>query len=431
MSDTTFVAGTVIQADWLNDVNDYVYNNTANVVSQLTNAMNADTLSINTTAPDSTSSAFKIYRDASYSGGTPGYVNGGIYVQTTVGAAATSFEWAIVGVVYNYATAGENVGVYGQGNKMSVSGPTWGGVFEGTDLTNANVSGSSGGLLGIEVDIWANGTDGVDSINSSTGVQTIGARRIGVDITAGNAQLIRNGVNGIGRGEAFAGVRVGGSTNATTGGAYYNGLAIKTALSAGVYNYAQSTWGIRHTGQYIVGIDLAEAQHTTSAIRIKANDTIALEATSAIQLKYNSTSGYIEFYNGSTRRGYIDITAGTDTNFNNNGGTGVLLTGNQTVAGIKTFTSVIPANAGITLPSATINLGTAWSYSATLTNFGGTNAQAFVTTANNDIDFLCTDGAISAFLGSSYNQLLIEYSIRPLYCIVSSIIKNLQNKKVL
>lgn len=431
MSDTTFVAGTVIQADWLNDVNDYVYNNTANVVTQLTNAMNADTLSINTTAPDATSSAFKIYRDASYTGGTPGYVNGGIYVQTTVGAAATSFEWAIVGVVYNYANAGENVGVYGQGNKMSVSGPTWGGVFEGTDLTNASVSGSSGGLLGIEVDIWANGTDGVDSINSSTGIQTIGARRIGVDITAGNAQLIRNGVTGIGRGEAFAGVRVGGSTNASTGGAYYNGLAIMTALSAGVYNYAQSTWGIRHTGQYIVGIDLAEAVHTTSAIRIKANDTIALEATSAIQLKYNSTSGYIEFYNGSTRRGYIDITTGTDTNFNNNGGTGVLLTGNQTVTGIKTFTSVTPFTAGITLPSATINLGTAWSIGAGLTNFGGTNAQAFVTGTTLDIDALCTDGFISGFLGTTYNQLLIEYSIRPLYCMVSSLIKNLQNKKVL
>ena len=78
MSDTTFVSGTVIQADWLNDVNDYVYNNSNNVVTQLTNAMNADTLSINTTAPDATSSAFKIYRAASYSGGTPGIVNRGL-----------------------------------------------------------------------------------------------------------------------------------------------------------------------------------------------------------------------------------------------------------------------------------------------------------------------------------------------------------------
>lgn len=431
MSDTTFVSGTVIQADWLNDVNDYVYNNSSNVVTQLTNAMNADTLSINTTAPDATSSAFKIYRDASYSGGTPGYVNGGVYVQTTVGAAATSYEWAIVGVVYNYATAGENVGIYGQGNKMSVSGPTWGGVFEGTDLTNASVSGSSGGLLGLEVDIWCNGTDGVDSINSTTTVQTIGARRIGIDVTAGNAQLIRNGTNGIGRGEAFAGIRVGGSTNATTGGAYYNGLAIMTALSAGIYNYAVSTWGIRQSGNYIVGIDLAESVNATSAIRIKANDNIALEATSAVKLKYNSSTGYIEFYNGSTRRGYIDITAGSDTNFNNNGGTGVLLTGNQTVAGIKTFTSVIPANAGITLPSATVNLGTVWSISSGLTNFGGTNAQAWIGSATNDIDALCTDGFISGFLGATYNQLLIEYSIRPLYCIVSSLVKNLQNKKVL
>ena len=431
MSDTTFVSGTVIQSDWLNDVNDYVYNNTTNVVTQLTNAMNSDLISINTTAPDSTSSAFKIYRDASYSGGTPGYVNGGMYVQTTVGAAATSFEWAIVGVVYNSANAGENVGGYFQGNKLSVSGPTWGAVTEATDLTNAAVSGSSGGLVSLEVDVWCNGIDGSDSINSTTGVQTIGSRRIGIDVTAGNAQQIRTGSPGIGRGEAFAGIRIGGDTNATTGGVYQYGLAIKTAPSAGVYNYAISTWGIRQTGQYIVGIDLAEAVHATSAIRIKANDNIALEATSAIKLKYNSTSGYIEFYNGSTRRGYIDITAGTDSNFNNNGGTGVLLTGNQTVAGIKTFTSVTPFTAGITLPSATVNLGTVWSYSAGLTNFGGANAAAFVASASNDVDLLCTDGAISGFLGSSYNQLLIEYSIRPLYCIVSSMIKNLQNKKIL
>jgi len=372
----------------------------------------------------------EVQRICNYSGGTAGFVNSAGRFYTKASSNVTNFEWALIGQIDNYATAGENVGVYGQGLKHA-TGPTWGGVFEGTDLTNASVSGSSGGLLGLEVDIWCNGTDGVDSINSTTTVQTIGARRIGIDVTAGNAQWIRNGTNGIGRGEAFAGIRVGGSTNATTGGAYYNGLAIMTALSAGIYNYAVSTWGIRQSGNYIVGIDLAESVNATSAIRIKANDNIALEATSAVKLKYNSSTGYIEFYNGSTRRGYIDITAGSDTNFNNNGGTGVLLTGNQTVAGIKTFTSVIPANAGITLPSATVNLGTVWSISSGLTNFGGTNAQAWIGSATNDIDALCTDGFISGFLGATYNQLLIEYSIRPLYCIVSSLVKNLQNKKVL
>lgn len=105
----------------------------------------------------------------SLAGGTPGFVNAGVWHKTIAGAANTSFEWGIVGIIDNFATTGENVAIYGQGNKRAV-GPTWAGVFEARDFTH--VANPTKGLVGIEVDTFGNGTDG-------NGV------RIGIDISIG------------------------------------------------------------------------------------------------------------------------------------------------------------------------------------------------------------------------------------------------------
>ncbi len=94
-------------------------------------------------------------RRANHTGGTPGFVNSGILAKTFVSAGNTNFEWAIVGVVDNSATAGENVGGYFQGIKRA-TGPTWGATIEVIDKTGAN---PATGAVGIEVNVTANGTD--------------------------------------------------------------------------------------------------------------------------------------------------------------------------------------------------------------------------------------------------------------------------------
>ena len=78
-----------------------------------------------------------------------------ILAKSFVSAGNTNFEWAIVGVCDNSATAGENVGGYFQGIKRA-TGPTWGAVAEVIDKTGAN---PTTGAVGIEVNVTANGTD--------------------------------------------------------------------------------------------------------------------------------------------------------------------------------------------------------------------------------------------------------------------------------
>lgn len=341
-------------------------------------AMGSVPTKINDTVTTGTDGAsVNVSRVTSHTGGALGYVNSALRADLTVNAGVTNFEWALVGVIQNYAATGENVGVYGQGNKWA-TGPTWGGCFEGTDLRNMDAISSGGATLGIEVDVWCNGTDGVDSINSSTGVQTVGSRRIGVDVTIGNAQQIRNGVPGIGRGEAFAGVRVGGDTNTSTGGAYQNALAVKTALSAGIYNYAISIWGIRHSGQYQVGIDLSESVNVQSAIRLRAGENIAMEGSGNVKFKFNPSNGFLEFFNGGTRRGYIDITSGSDVSFNGGASAGsyVTTTGAQSVGGQKNFSSGLYADGGLVATGISSSGNVSLGASATVAFSGTGNVRS-------------------------------------------------------
>ncbi len=110
---------------------------------------------LNTGSSDVASFYFR--RQANHTGGTPGFVNACIRADTFVtNASATAFEWAIVGVMYNYANAGENVGGYFQGLKYS-TGATWGATIEVKEMLAT--ADPTTGTVGLEVDIRANGTD--------------------------------------------------------------------------------------------------------------------------------------------------------------------------------------------------------------------------------------------------------------------------------
>ena len=221
----------------------------------------AGALDGNTKAPINT------LRDATaVSGGTVGYVNPNIWARTITGATETSFEWTIIGIVDNYAAAGENVGVYGQGNKRS-TGPTWGIVSEARDFTQ--VANPTAGLIGLEVGIFANGTD--TSLN-----------RVGVDISVGK------GVSGGTINTTSYGLRIAPTNIDLTQGQLTNGITLQGNMTVGVQVSSSGTWGAQFNGTYTVGIDLSNATNSTSAIRIKNNENIAFDGSSLYRLRHDS-----------------------------------------------------------------------------------------------------------------------------------------------
>ena len=143
-------------------------------------------LQLNTTGGDTATEYIR--RIANHSGGTVGFVSAALNVRTDVtGTGATNYEWALLSSINNYATAGENVGGYLQGNKYS-TGPTWGGTIEVRELTGT--TNPTTGTVGCEVDVFANGSD-----NNNV--------RIALDIVLGK------NVSGDTKCEAAYGIRVG------------------------------------------------------------------------------------------------------------------------------------------------------------------------------------------------------------------------------
>lgn len=198
------------------------------------------------TAGDDYSSRF-IRRNASHTGGTAGFVSGALKAITYVGAGATNYEWAIVGVVDNSATAGENVGIYAQGIRRGASvGPTFGAVAEVYDPTGQ--ANPVWGMVGLEVDCRGNGTDNNNN-------------RIGIDVvvnkqdSAGAANVVAYGVR----------IQNGGDATAT----------VKTAFSVNV--------GAN------VGFDTSAATITQAAYKLAQGQAIAFDANALNQLSYDGT----------------------------------------------------------------------------------------------------------------------------------------------
>lgn len=187
-----------------------------------------------------------IRRNASHTGGTAGFVSSALKVDTYVGVGCTNYEWAITGRVDSAATGGQNVGVYGQGVKRG-TGPLWGMVAEAIDATEVN--NPTNGLVGIEVDCRANGTD---SLNN----------RIGVDIVV-NRQNGGGAANQVGYG-----IRI------------QNGGDAGSSVKAGVSINCSAT----------VGFDTSAATISQAAFKLAANQNIAFDAA-AINQFGNDTAG--------------------------------------------------------------------------------------------------------------------------------------------
>lgn len=245
-------------------------------------------------------------RIADYNGGSAGSVCSNIRATTTVSSSgANSFEWVGLFRLDN-SGPGQNVGIYGQGNRRATSSNTPGGTFAGClesrDFTQE--ANPTSGLIGLEIDSFANGTDSV-------------GRRIALDIVSGK------GVDSGAASESYCAVRIGPQNGDSSASRFRNGILI-----SGSKDYAFNIQGetketsinIESTGGNLginIGGSLRESQISLSgsapygirfsgtystgiAIRLNAGMAIGLEGTGAIKLQY--TTGKVQIMNTTVEK---------------------------------------------------------------------------------------------------------------------------------
>jgi hypothetical protein len=191
-----------------------------------------------------------VRRNATYIGGTAGYVNAGIRSDVYVSSGVTDYEWAVAGVMNNSATGGQNVGGYFQGNKnVANAGPTWGGLFDLQETIPIN--NPTTGSVAAEIDNRSNGTD---SNNERIGVDVVIARYnpTGANTEAGWAYRVQTGRD--------------------------LGVTVKVG-----YGFDTSNTNVQ------VGFDTSTATMLQAAYKLAMNQVIAFDASAINTLAYDGT----------------------------------------------------------------------------------------------------------------------------------------------
>jgi hypothetical protein len=212
-------------------------------------------LNVKTTGLDFATQAIR--RNASHTGGTPGYSSSTFRVDSYVDVSTTNYEWGITSRLSNSSAAGQNVAGYFQGIK-NAAGATWGAVIEVIDNYGINPVFST---IGLEVDVDCNGAD-----NNSA--------RIGIDVAIRKAD--QTGADAV----ASYGVRIQNNfePNALvkTGYGFYTGM--KTFL----------------------GFDASGAIHTLGAFKAKENQNFVWSADNT-QTMLNTGTALNLLVSGTTK----------------------------------------------------------------------------------------------------------------------------------
>lgn len=256
----------------------------------------------------------RVDRVADYAGGSAGSVCSNIRATTTVSNnAAASFEWCATFVLDN-SGRGQNVAMYAQGNRRAGStitvGGTFAGVCEASDFTQEKDPAS--GLIGLEVDVFANDTDAL-------------GRRVAIDVVAGKGvsagarcevghglrfvpvlndparARFRTMITALGDKDYVlnvSGTSVENDINLLSTGGKIGVRVAGSHTDAAFVHDGTSPYGFRFSGTYSSG----------AAIRMPQGTGIAFESTGAIQAKY--VGGSMQFLNGATLRQAFSMTTG-------------------------------------------------------------------------------------------------------------------------
>lgn len=252
-------------------------------------------------------------RKANYTGGAGGGVNSLMHLVSEVEDGTATFEWTLT-AINNNKGQGQNVAGYFQGNRRATNtnGGTFAAVAEARDYTLQ--ADPTNGLIGIEVDILANGTD-------ANGLRV------------GNDTVVGKGVSTGATCEAFAGYRVGPSHGDVTQGTYKHGFigiglkengftsggqtsgrdfqAVATGGVAAFYsNQVKSTADFWSAGNSAIGILLGGTYTSGLAARMNAGQALGLENTGNIKFLYSAAVQGWSFTNGATEKANINTSTG-------------------------------------------------------------------------------------------------------------------------
>ena len=217
-------------------------------------------------------------RTTAYQGGTPGWVNSALRINTTVQNGTSSFEWGLCSVLNNYGQ-GENVAIFGQATRYATGNETWAATFEVRDATG----GDDKPIVAMEFDVAANGPNP-------------NRNRLGIDIVS--HRYDKGGTAC----ETYAGVRV--NADSPSDGYYRSAFSAGDAQNAPIQAQAayiantNGWWGYYDKGKKNHGIYL-DGQYTDSAICIPAGTKIALERYCQVYLWLNPTTRMIELKSGN------------------------------------------------------------------------------------------------------------------------------------
>lgn len=241
---------------------------------------------------DNGNGTMKIYRTATNQGGDRGWVNPAIMGRTVASPNSKNFEWTILGVIDNYSNYGENVGVYGQGNRLA-NGPTWAGCFEARDKTG--LGNPSSGLVGIEVDVFANGKDRASS-----------PARVGVDLVVGKGLPDKE------RCEVSVGYRVGPQDGNTALAYTKYGFQGKGEFTKAVFDASQATGAgaaLRMADGQTIAWDSASIHYSQSFGGVVVDGNMAVTGNLQFNKKLALVTGDAKVtpYTGQTPAGLIDI----------------------------------------------------------------------------------------------------------------------------
>jgi hypothetical protein len=216
--------------------------------------LDANGVRAQTTTTSTDVASYWLQRTTSHSGGAPGFVCSGFRIDHTTGSGVTNYEWALTSVLQNYATAGQNVASYFQGNKRLGAGPTWAGVDE---IIDWGAGDPTTGCVAREIDVTA---DGTDTSNNRLAIDIVYRRRVGASQQTGY------------------GIR-------------FNGADTLAFLKTGI--------GFTVGAQVGIGIDFSPAAFTSSVIKMAQGQVIVLDAL-AQPTKLTSQGLGIDHLSGGT-----------------------------------------------------------------------------------------------------------------------------------
>lgn len=214
--------------------------------------------------------SFYFRRESNYAGGSFGFVNSGLRVDSFVrNAASTAFEWSFTATMNNWANAGENVAAYFLGRKYA-NGPTWGAVSEAVDHTE--VADPTGALIAHEFNITANGTDNAAPYGSRVGLDLAIRKHnpAGADVVASWGYRIQTG----------SGARV------SRGYSFYPGTLVDKAFDASTATISQSAFKMAEGQAFVLSVDdtikmlydgFGVKFEDTGVLKLRINDTGVLQ----------------------------------------------------------------------------------------------------------------------------------------------------------